>query len=102
MRKENKPRWGLDDINNMIYMYRHGTSIEEIAAELGRTKCAVKMRLSKLRDAVISSRPKSKAIILKQCPFRGRRGLEKAFEEPIICILKSFLSHEGFNAMNTQ
>lgn len=51
MRKENKPRWGLDDINNLIYMYRHGTSIEEIAAELGRTECAVKMRLSKLRDA---------------------------------------------------
>ena len=51
MRKENKPRWGLDDINNMIYMYRHGASIEEIAAELGRTECAVKVRLSKLRDA---------------------------------------------------
>lgn len=51
MRKENKPRWGLDDINNLIYMYRQGTSIEEIAAELGRTECAVKMRLSKLRDA---------------------------------------------------
>lgn len=51
MRKENKPRWGLDDINNLIYMYRHGASIEEIAAELGRTECAVKMRLSKLRDA---------------------------------------------------
>lgn len=51
MRKENKLRWGLDDINNLIYMYRQGTSIEEIAAELGRTECAVKMRLSKLRDA---------------------------------------------------
>lgn len=51
MRKENKPRWGLDDINNLIYMYRHGTNIEEIAAKLGRTECAVKMRLSKLRDA---------------------------------------------------
>jgi len=51
MRRENKPRWGLDDINNMIYMYRHGASIEEIAAELGRTECAVKVRLSKLRDA---------------------------------------------------
>ena len=51
MRKENKPRWGLDDINNLIYMYRHGASIEEIAAELGRTECAVKVRLSKLRDA---------------------------------------------------
>lgn len=51
MRKENKPRWGLDDINNLICMYRHGASIEEIAAELGRTKCAVKMRISKLRDA---------------------------------------------------
>ena len=51
MRKENKPRWGLDDINNMIYMYRHGASIEEIAAELGRTECDVKMRLSKLRGA---------------------------------------------------
>lgn len=38
MRKENKPRWGLDDINNLIYMYRQGTSIEEIAAELGRTE----------------------------------------------------------------
>lgn len=51
MRRENKPRWGLDDINNLIYMYRHGASIEEIAAELGRTECAVKVRLSKLRDA---------------------------------------------------
>lgn len=51
MRKETKPRWGLDDINNLIYMYRQGASIEEIAAELGRTECAVKMRLSKLRDA---------------------------------------------------
>lgn len=51
MRKETKPRWGLDDINNLIYMYRQGTSIEEIAAELGRTECAVKVRLSKLRDA---------------------------------------------------
>lgn len=51
MRKENKLRWGLDDINNLIYMYRQGTSIEEIAAELGRTECAVKMRLSRLRDA---------------------------------------------------
>lgn len=51
MRRGNKSRWGLDDINNMIYMYRHGASIEEIAAELGRTECAVKVRLSKLRDA---------------------------------------------------
>lgn len=51
MKRESKSRWTLADINNLIYMYRHGASIEEIAAELGRTECAVKMRLSKLRDA---------------------------------------------------
>lgn len=51
MKKGNKTRWGLDDINNLIYMHRNGASTEEIAAELGRTECAVKMRLSKLRDA---------------------------------------------------
>lgn len=51
MKRESKSRWTLADINNLIYMYRHGTSIEEIAAELGRTECAVKVRLSKLRDA---------------------------------------------------
>lgn len=51
MKRESKSRWTLADINNLIYMYCHGASIEEIAAELGRTECAVKMRLSKLRDA---------------------------------------------------
>lgn len=60
MKREIKPRWTLADINNLIYMYSHGVSIKEIAAELGRTEAAVNMRVSRLRAAGHLPAPKAK------------------------------------------